>query len=430
FGFVSAVGDPEPAAVPMTELHSPLLNPHMKLSRGRAFGWLLRGSGRTVEAKLERDEAEDALRVGPLYAHEVLLQPVNTTPGHYLLRALARTDVFQIHLVANRMQMPVPVGREYRWVELPFLVKHADGRNNSSVQVGFRYQSRPATGNASRLPATLWVKQVELRRLGDTALQERWIETLPVHPRHQLDLLEASPSRNRPGKVVFRDSFIGTELWLMTQGGQEDHSYVGHPDFNRDGSFLHIGARRAPAGLLRTDGSARYLDNTWRGLVWLFPWMERQLPEDADPSEWVVAARSTATIKLVNAVTGARHTIELPTRPGWTLVHYPGMTNYGLRGPRIAGITHDTFAWLAEDRKSVATSTSRGRKFRRFAIPSISSEPGEDKVYPGMTFVGGKSGENWRDAMDSRDRRYFLFELNRDNLPNHAASPYQIFALP
>ena len=429
-GFVPVVGPPEPAAPPVTETHSPLLNPHMELIRGRASGWWLRGSGRPVEAKVERDEAEQALRAGPLYAPEGLLQPVSATPGHYLLRALARTDVFQVHLVADKMQMPVAVGREYRWVELPFLVKHAEGRRDSSVQVGFRYLSRPATGNASRLPATLWVKQVELRRLGDTALREGWIETLPVHPRHRLDLLEASPARNRPGKVVFRDSFIGTELWLMTQGGQDDHSYVGHPDFNRDGSFLHIGARRAPAGLLRTDGSARYLDDTWRGLVWPFPWMERQLPEDADPAEWVVAARGTAAIKLENAVTGARHTIELPTRPGWTIIHYPGMTNYGLRGPRIAGITHDTLAWLAEDRKSVATSTSKGQKFRRFAIPSISPEPGEDKVYPGMTFVGGKSGENWRDAVDGRDRRYFLFELNRDNLPNHATNPYQIFALP
>ena len=429
-GFVPVVGDPEPAAPPVTETHSPLLNPHMALIGGRASGWWLRGSGRAVEAKVERDEAEQALKVGPLYAPEGLLQPVSATPGHYLLRALARTDVFQVHLVAERMQMPVAVGREYRWVELPFLVKHAEGRRDSNVQVGFRYLSRPATGNASRLPAMLWVKQVELHRLGDTALREGWIETLPVHPRHRLDLLEASPARNRPGKVVFRDSFIGTELWLMTQGGQEDHSYVGHPDFNRDGSFLHIGARRAPAGLLRTDGSARYLDDRWRGLVWPFPWMERQLPEGADPAEWVVAERSTEAISLENAVTGEQVTIELPVRPGWAIVHYPGMTDYGLRGPRIAGITHDTLVWLAEDQASVATSTASGREFRRFVIPSMSSERGEDKVYPGMTFVGGKSGENWRDAVDGRDRRYYFFELNRDNLPDHATNPYQIFALP
>ncbi len=430
FGFVPVVGDPEPAAEPMPGDHAPLLNPTMALVRGRAPGWWLRGGGRAVEARLARDEAEQALTVGPLYAPEALLQPVTVTPGHYLLRALARTDVFQIHLVADRMQMPVAVGGEYRWVELPFLVKHTEARETASVDVGFRYMARPATGNASRLPANLWVKQVELRRLGDTVLQEGWIESLPVHRLHHLDLLEASPSRNRPGKVVFRDSFIGTEIWLMTQGGQDDHSYVGHPDFNRDGSFLHLGARRPPAGLLRTDGSARFLDDRWRGLVWPFPWMERRLPEGANPAEWVVAQRGTTTVELENAVSGARHTIELPKRPGWTIVHYPGMTDYGLRGPRIAGIAHDTLVWLSEDRKAAATSTTTGGEFRSYAIPSNSSQPDRDKVEPGMTFVGGKSGENWRDAVDGQDRRYFFFELNRDNLPNHPTNPYQILALP
>ena len=429
-GFVPVTGDPEPPGEAMQEAHTPLLNPDMKLLRGRAYGWWLQGGKGKAEARLERDDAEQALKVGPLYSRGGLLQPITAAPGHYLLRALARTDVFQIHLVADRMQMPVPVGQECRWVELPFLVKHGEGKNRPSVQVGFRYMARPATGNASHLPATLWVKQVELHRLGDTALQERWIETLPVHRLHHLDLLEASPSRNRPGKVVFQDSFIGTEVWLMTQGGQDDHSYVGHPDFNRDGSFLHIGARRAPAGLLRTDGSARYLDNRWRGLVWLFPWMERRLPEGANPAEWVVASQNTTAVELENAVTGARHTIKLPTRPGWTIVHYPGMSNYGLRGPRIAGIAHETLVWLSEDKKSAATSTVDGGKFRTFPVPSASVEPDKDEVFAGMTFVGGKSGENWRDAVDGRDRRYFFFELNRDNLPNHATNPYQIFALP
>jgi hypothetical protein len=429
-GPVPVVGDPEPAAEPMKAAHSLLLNPALELIGGRAFGWWLKGGGATGGAKLERDAAEQALRVAPLYAPEGLLQPVRATPGHYLLRALARTNVFQVHLVAGQMQMPVAVGSEYRWVELPFVVKQAEGRNTASVEVGFRYCSRPATGNASLLPATLWVKQVELQRLGDTALQEGWIETLPVHPRHHLDALEASPSRRRPGKVVFQDSFIGTELWLMTQGGQDDHSYVGHPNFSRDGKYLHFGARQRPAGLLRTDGEARYLDDRWLGLVWPFPWMDRQLPKNEDPADWVVVSRNAALVELENAVTGARHTIELPTRPGWTIVHYPGLTNYGLRGPRIPGITHDTLVWLSEEGKAVATSTAAGREFRPFAIPSLSAEPAQDTVSAGMSFVGGKSGENWCDAVDGRDERYFFLELNRDNLPNHATNPYQMFALP
>lgn len=429
-GPIQAVVDPEPPGEAMTGAHSPLLNPAMELIGGRVVGWWLRGSGRAVEAKLARDEAEQALRVAPLYAPEALVQPVTATPGHYLLRALARTDVFQIHLVADRMQMPVAVGREFRWVELPFVVKQAEGRTSASVELGFRYCSRPATGNASRLPATLWVRQVELRRLGDTALQDGWIETLPVHPQHHLALLEASPSRKRPGKVVFQDSFVGTELWLMTQGGQDDHSYVGHPDFSRDGKYLHIGARRPPGGLLRTDGTARYLDDRWLGLVWPFPWMDRQLPPGEDPGDWIVVTRNAQAVELQNAVTGAHHTIALPTRPGWTIIHYPGLTHYGLRGPRIPGITHETLVWLAEDGKAIAASTVSGQGFRRFEIPSLSAEPAQDTVAAGMSFVGGKSGENWCDAVDGRDVRYFLFELNRDNLPNHATNPYQIFALP
>ena len=429
-GPVSVAGDPEPAAEPMTAAHSPLLNPAMELIGGRAFGWRLKGGGPTIAARLERDETEQALRVAPLYEPEGLVQPVNATPGHYLLRALARTNVFQVHLVADRMQMPVAVGTEYRWVELPFVVKQAEGQSATQVEVGFRYCSRPATGNASRLPATLWVKQVDLQRLGDTALQEGWIETLAVHPRHRLDLLEASPSRRRPGKVVFQDSFVGTELWLMTQGGQDDHSYVGHPNFSRDGKYLHIGARQRPAGLLRTDGEARYLDDRWLGLVWPFPWMDRQLPKDEDPADWVVVTRNATLVELENAVTGATHTIELPTRPGWTIVHYPGLTHYGLRGPRLPGITHDTLVWLSEDGKAVATSTATGRGFHPFAIPTLSAEPARDTVSAGMSFVGGKSGENWCDAVDGRDERYFCFELNRDNLPDHPANPYQIFALP
>lgn len=429
-GFVPVTGAPEPPDEAMQGTHYPLLNTDMKLVRGRANGWSLQGGKGAAGVRLERDDEEQALKIEPLYSRGGLMQPITATPGHYLLRALARTDVFQIHLVADRMQMPVPVGQEYRWVELPFVVKHEGGKNERrSIQVGFRYMSRPATGNASHLPATLWVKQVELHRLGDTALQERWIETLPVHRLHNLELLEASPSRRRPGKVVFQDSFIGTEVWLMTQGGLDDHSYVGHPDFNRDGSFLHIGLRRPPAGLLRTDGSIRHLNNKWLGLVWLFPWMERRLPQGANPAEWVVASQSTSAIELENVVTGARHTIKLPTRPGWNIVHYPGKGSYGRRGPRIPGITHEMLVWHSEDKKSAATSTVDGENFRTFPFQSTSAKPDKDKVFAGMTSVGGKSGENWDDAVDGKDRRYFFFEFNRNNPPNHATNPYQIFAL-
>jgi hypothetical protein len=47
-----------------------------------------------------------------------------------------------------------------------------------------------------------------------------------------------------------------------------------------------------------------------------------------------------------------------------------------------------------------------------------------------MSGVGGKSGDNWRDAVDRDGNRYYLFELNRDHLPNHPTNPYQVWALP
>ena len=429
-GPVEVAGDPEPADRAPAQPHSPVINPRFAMTGGRLSGWWLRGAGRAVEARPTRDEAAGALRVGPLYMPEGLVQGISATPGHYRLRALARTDCFQLHLVADQMQMPVPVGAKFRWVELPFVVLRQDSARPATVEIGFRYRSRPATGNASRLPATLWVKEITLERLGDTALADGWLEGLPVHPRHHLDRLEASPSRLRPGKVVFQDSFIGTEVWLMTQGGQDDHSYVGHPDFSSDGRVIHIGARQPPGGILRTDGNARWLDNRWLGLVWLFPWMERHLPAGADPRDWIVVSRNREAVDLENVVTRARHTIALPRRPGWSVVHYPGLTNYGLRGPRITGITHDTLAWLAEDSRRVATSDSFGNGFREWPIPSLSADPAADKVAADMTFVGGKSGDNWRDAIDSQERRYYLFELNRDNLPDHPTNPYQILALP
>lgn len=431
FGPLTVTSDPEPPPAPQQAPTELLMNPTLQKIGNRVVGWSLQGtSGYERTATMTRDDDEEALRVGPLYSPEALQQVATLTPGHYLLRALARTNVFQIHLMADRMQMPVPVSPSFQWVELPFVVLHQDGKDTSRVQIAFRYQSRPATGNASRLPATLWVKEVELRRLGDTALRERWLETIPVHPQHRLELLEKNPSRKRPSKVVFQDSFIGTEVWLMTQEGQDDHSYVGHPDFSADGKYLHIGARRPPAGLLRTDGSERYLDNKWLGLVWPFPWMNEYLPKDTELSDWIIESRGDTSVELLNVVTKQQKKIEFPIRPGWRLVHYPGRGNYGLRGPRIGGITHDTLVWLSEDGKSVATSAASGQRFRSYAIPSRSSAPEQDEVFPDMSFVGGKSGDNWRDAVDQNDVRYYFFELNRDNLPDHATNPYQIFALP
>ena len=429
FGFRKAVSEAEPVTPVDPRAYSPVINPGMELINGTVPGWQLIGGKRQIEAGLTVDSKEGALTVAPLFSPEGLAQTVSLSPGHYLLRALAKSNVFQIHLFADRMRIPVAVSDDCRWVELPFYVPRSETDAPRSAQIGFRYLARPATGNASRLPASLSVKKVELVRLGDTVLTDRWAETLPADPLHRLKSINESPAWDRPGKVVFRDAFVGTELWLMTQEGRIDHSYVGHPDFSHDGKYLHIGVRRAPRGLLRTDGSARYLNDKWGGLVWLFPWMQRRLPEGPDPADWILTSRSPAEVNLHNVVTGEDHRIGLPSRPGWEIVHYPGLASYGGRGPRIGAITHETLVWVSEDRAAIGLSTIEGETFRTFKVRSVSARPDEDALSPSMSSVGGKSGDNWRDAVDRDGNRYFLFEINRDNLPDHPTNPYQVWAL-
>jgi hypothetical protein len=216
----------------------------------------------------------------------------------------------------------------------------------------------------------------------------------------------------------------------MTQEGKVDHTYVGHPDFSHEGKYLHIGFRRPPRGLLRTDGSARYLNDSWAGIVWLFPWEQKRLPAGSDPADWIVTSRSPTGIQLHNVMTHESQRIALPSRSGWRIVHFPGIATYGGRGPNIRQITHDTLVWFSEDQRSVGRSNVTGEPFTTFPMRTISSRPGEDKLYADMSSVGGKAGDNWRDAVDRDGNRYFLFEINRDHFPNHPTNPYQVWALP
>lgn len=406
-----------------------LVNPELVVVGGKVPGWQLAAGSRPPQAVLAADDNEGALSIENLYSPEGLTQAASLASGHYLLRALAKTNVFQIHLFAESSRMPVAVSDEYRWVEVPFCVSPSDDDSRKAVLLGFRYLARPATGNASRLPARLSVKKVELIRLGDSVLPERWAETLPVDPFHRLKLLNESPAWNRPGKVVFHDSFLGTELWMMTQEGKVDHTYVGHPDFSHDGKYLHIGFRRSPRGLLRTDGTARWLNDQWQGLVWLFPWEEKRLPKGSNPSDWIVLSRTPAGIEMHNVVTGGNHRIELPSRPGWRIVHFPGIATYGGRGPNMQQITHETLVWFSEDNRSIGRSNVEGERFTALPMRTISSRPEDDAVCADMSSVGGKAGDNWRDAVDRDGNRYFLFEINRDNLPDHPTNPYQVWAL-
>ena len=158
------------AAAPATSDARLLVNPDMVVVNGTVPGWQIVGGSRPIEATLAADSKDSALVLENVYWPEGLSQTVSLAPGHYLLRALAKTNVFQIHLVAESTRMPVAVGDEYQWVELPFCIPLSGENSVKAAQVGFRYLARPATGNASRLPARLAVKRVELVRLGDTVL--------------------------------------------------------------------------------------------------------------------------------------------------------------------------------------------------------------------------------------------------------------------
>ena len=405
-------------------------NPEMRVVNGTVPGWRFIEGSIPIEAALAADGKDSGLVLENLYSPEGLAQTVSLPSGHYLLRALAKTNVFQVHLQAGTTRLPVAVSDDYEWVELPFCIPHSGEDSSISTQIGFRYSARPATGNASRLPARLSMKKVELVRLGDTVLSDTWAESLPVDPLHRLKLLQESPAWDRPGKVVFQDAFIGAELWLLTQEGKVDHSYVGHPDFSHEGKYLHVGLRRSPRGLLRADGSARCLDDAWKGIVWLFPWELKRLPEGSDPADWIATSRSPEGIRLHNVVTGESHRIELPSRSGWRIVHFPGIATYGGRGPDIRRITHQTLVWFSEDDKSVGRSNVEGERFTTFPLRSTSSQPDKDTLHADMSGVGGKAGDNWRDALDREGNRYYLFELNRDHLPDHPTNPYQVWALP
>lgn len=94
-----------------------------------AFVGLLR------QAKLAADSKDGALVLENVYSPEGLSQTVSLAPGHYLLRALAKTNVFQIHLVAESTRMPVAVGDEYALAitdpDLIYKQSLAENRNGS-----------------------------------------------------------------------------------------------------------------------------------------------------------------------------------------------------------------------------------------------------------------------------------------------------------
>jgi len=413
-----------------------LANPDMSVVKdGVPEDWTMRGQTRTVY-----DKESGITTVYTELTHDFILQNVSLEPGHYLLRALAKTNTYAVALKAIGL-MPLGASDEYRWAELPFYIDGA-GAGNLSAMVGI-YVPSTGGGRQGDIFAKTQIKKMELIRLGDTALPRHWGKTVPVHPLHELETINETPSWNRPGKVIFHDTFLGTELWLMTQDGNINLSYCGFPDFSNEGKYVQVNWRR-DGEIMRTDGSFRHnppAPGLWRSNLWLFPWERKRLPESTDPADWIIgspsdslrdARRSTSKIPLLNLSTGQVHTIELPRREGWQIISVPSKHASG-RGPNISAIDHEILVWYSEDKKHLAISNTEGESFRTFKIKSISRKPEEDAELPvNHNIFGGtvRLYDSWYNPVDENGTRYFIFDINRGKSISDPHNPYQLWALP
>lgn len=427
-----------------------LINPDLKFENGEVPGWHLVKTNDS-RAELGVSNGDQGVTIVKNMYYDRFFQKVNLPKGHYLLRALVKANIFQIYTYSTvnsignyyQFRIPVPISNEFTWIELPFYVTAPEGHDIPGVEVGFQYSNLAGgTGTAGRYAIDLYIKKAELIRLGDTSLPHAWEKNIPGHLLHGLETLNNCSNWEQPGKVIFKDSFLGTEVWLMTQGGQTDMSYVGFPDFSNDGKYLQAGHRR-PGYVIRTDGSYRHhplaydQSEKWNNkIVWMFPWEEKRIPEGTDKSDWIVSSRDTGVIKMINLVTGKSHHITMPSRQGWHIIHYPSATTHAIRGPAIGRISYETLVWQSDDRKSIALSNMEGENFRIFNIKSISTRPENDVVHPSgpkdspiIPLIGGKGGDNWRNALDKNGNIYFVFEINRDNPSDHPYNPYQLWAI-
>ena len=372
-----------------------------------------------------------------------LSRNIELPPGHYVFRALAKTNSFAPRLylqypasALSIFHIPIGISENFKEVVLPFYVE-GNEKGTKKLNVGIaRIYSDP-----SKHEANVSVRDLEIIRLGDTVLEDNWLSRCPVSANHGLETLSRITRRDRPGKVVFHDSMTGAEIWLLTQGGEVNMSYAGNPDFSNDGKYLQSGAKM-PGDVVRTDGSFRHRNpggrNTWTNqLLWLFPWEQKRVPAGSDPSDWIAFLRYRAgNSPLVNLVTGEKYNIPLPSKEGWKIIQTPSQG--GGRGPNIKEIKYELLVWQSEDRKQFALSDIEGNNFRIFKVKSISKNPVNDVIYPSentglnarpVSSVWGKAGTNWANAVDREGTRYFVFELNRNKFLTDE-NPYQVWMLP
>ncbi|OGV64001.1 MAG: hypothetical protein A3K19_04340 [Lentisphaerae bacterium RIFOXYB12_FULL_65_16] len=362
-----------------------------------------------------------------------LSQTLVLKPGHYLLKATARANTMECILFARSLDyrgigdrcqvltgpfgVPIGVSPELASVELPFFVEDENGAERE-VTVGIT--------NQYAVPVHLEVdiREMTLERLGDTELTYHWAEKLQMTPHHGLTTLRDNTQWERPDRVIFTDTYTGAEVWLMTQGEKSYLRAQGVHSFSPNGKYLYI---KDPGVIVRTDGSARY--EGFKGYPtcepWLAPWLQRRLPKDTDPADWVLATRpDMVKINLKHVVTGQMVEVPLPTREGWTLKLLPGKVS----GISLQQVTHDTLVWMSDDQRKIGLSDSTGARFRAFDLKTVSDDPAKDVLlwrdqvswlfgFDGRCYVGYIL--NWVPFMNGYDRS-----------PENTVNPGQMWALP
>ena len=425
---------------PRVPLEDGVANPRFLYHhQDRPCGWLVRGHFKYDEEKGCANLASDPRRsvIDPPRADGVRLwQKLRLKPGHYLLKAVARTNNMECILFAHSLDyrgegdrcqvlsgpfgVPIGISDELRPIELPFFVEDDNGAERD-VTIGIRNQY------SVYVHMEVDVREITLERIGDTELRYHWAEKLDMKPYHGLATLRENTQWERPGRVVFTDTATGAETWLMTQGEKCYLRAQGVHSFSPDGKYLYA---KHPGMIVRTDSSARYLGFSRsypNSEPWLAPWLQRRLPAGADPSDWVLAeppAKTQGKVVMRHIVTGQTTEVTLPEKQGWTRKLLPAK----ISGLSLQSATHDTLVWLSDDKRRIGLSDSNGERFRAFAVKSISDDPSKDVFFwhSDVVWLRGFEGKwyvgyilNWAPFMGGYDKT-----------PENTINPTQMWALP
>ena len=366
-----------------------------------------------------------------------LVQEVRLPPGHYLLEAELCTDSNEATMFADALdydltgtnftsssyglfRIPIGVTEDLKTARLPFFVE--GGVPETSVTVGLQAREAGAgLEGQDQEPKRMEIRSVSVTRLGDTALERRWAQHLPVDPIHGLTTLKEAADFDRPGFAIFTDTYTGAELWLISQGRESHLQYPGVSYFSDSGKYVFVSR---PGVILRTDGSARLTGYKRErgGVPWLPAWLRSQLPAGDDPDDWIEVETTDEAVALRNVVTRDRMSVQIPTREGWDLALLPAPRSRTLRE---SGVPNETLVWVSQDESTIGLSPVEGGDLREIPIETDSPDPARDYLFELFWCKGWDGG--WYVG-------YMLNWLPIHNqirkTPENSINPGQIWALP